>query len=341
MLDFLSLELTLKSRLSHPECYDLQGRKTTTSLRRIGLEVALMIEGQNGIGWERWKRLGRAAEDLGFAGLYRSDHFTNPDGPVMDALELWTSLTWLAENTERIEFGPLVSPVSFRHPVITAWQASSVDALAQGRLQLGLGAGWQQREHDTFGFDLLETDFRFARFEEGLEVVSRLLKGEGPASFEGKFYRLDGAEIVPRSPRPGGPPIVIGGNGPRRTLPLAARYADEWNAVFVTGKRFQELSGRLDELLDEAGRPREEVRRTLMTRVIFGRAESEVERKLGGASRGELPDAIVVGTAGEVVERLGRLQEAGARRVMVQWMETDDMDGLEAMSETVLPQLRG
>ncbi|HZF56937.1 MAG TPA: LLM class flavin-dependent oxidoreductase, partial [Rubrobacter sp.] len=99
------------------------------------LEVAIMIEGQDGINWDRWKRLGRAAEDLGYAGLYRSDHFTEPRGPLKEALELWASLTWLADNTERIEFGPLVSPVSFRHPVITAWQASAVDSLAGGRLQ--------------------------------------------------------------------------------------------------------------------------------------------------------------------------------------------------------------
>ena len=171
-------------------------------------------------------------------------------------------------------------------------------------------------------------------------MVTRLLKGEGPVDFEGRFYRLEGAEILPRSPRPGGPPIVIGGNGPRRTLPLAARYADEWNAVFVTAERFRELSGRLDELLDEIGRPREAVRRTLMTRVILGRTDAEVDSKLGGASRDDLDDAIIAGTADEVAERLAALSEAGAQRVMAQWLEVDDVSGLEAMSETVLPQLR-
>ena len=105
-------------------------------------EVAIMVEGQEGIGWDRWRRLARAVEDLGYAGLYRSDYFPNDrTGPHRDALELWVSLTWLADNTERIEFGPLVSPVSFRHPVITAWQASAVDRLAGGRLRLGVGAG--------------------------------------------------------------------------------------------------------------------------------------------------------------------------------------------------------
>jgi F420-dependent oxidoreductase-like protein len=301
-------------------------------------EVAIMIEGQEGINWDRWRRLARTVEEAGYAGLYRSDHFTNPTGPVRDALELWSSLTWLAENTERIEFGPLVSPLSFRHPVITAWQASAVDNLAGGRLQLGVGAGWQEREHEMFGFELLDTNRRFARFEEGLEVVTRLLQNEEPVSFEGAFYRLRDAVLMPRSPRPGGPPIVIGGNGPKRTLPLAARYADEWNAVLVNPERFAELNARLDEILQEAGRPPEQVRRTLMTRALSGRTAADVERKLEGQPADELRDrGVVVGTGPEVAEQLGRLDEAGVERVMLQWLEPDDTDGLEAMAESVLP----
>jgi F420-dependent oxidoreductase-like protein len=304
------------------------------------LEVAIMIEGQDGLDWARWQRLARAVEDFGYAGLYRSDHFTNPTGPVLDALELWTSLTWLAGNTARIEFGPLVSPVSFRHPVITAWIASAVDSLAGGRLRLGIGAGWQEREHETYGFGLLGTERRFARFEEALQVVILLLQSEEPVSFDGEFYRLRDAVLMPRSPRPGGPPVVIGGNGPRRTLPLAARYADEWNAVVVTPERFIELNARLDELLQEAGRPPEQVRRTLMTRVVFGRTTADIESKLAGESADELSaEGVIIGTASEVTEQLGRLDEAGVQRVMLQWLETDDLDGLEAMAQSVLPQL--
>jgi len=145
---------------------------------------------------------------------------------------------------------------------------------------------------------------------------------------------------MPRSPRPGGPPIVIGGNGPRRTLPLAARYADEWNATFVPPERFAELGARLDELLQEAGRPPQRVRRTLMTRVLFGRTGADVGRKLEGRSADELrARGAIVGTGPEVAQQLGRLDEAGVQRVMLQWLETDDIDGLEAMAQSVLPQL--
>ena len=302
-------------------------------------EVAIMIEGQDGIDWPRWQRLARTVEDSGYSALHRSDHFTNPAGPVLHALELWSSLTWLADNSDRIEFGPLVSPVSFRHPVITAWTASSVDSLAGGRLRLGIGAGWQEREHEAHGFELLETELRFARFEEALEVITLLLRNDEPVSFDGEFYGLRDAVLMPRSPRPGGPPIVIGGNGPRRTLPLAARYADEWNAVLIPPERFAELSARLDELLREAGRPPEAVRRTLMTRVLFGRTDADVGSKLGGRAADELrARGAVVGTGPEVAEQLGRLEEAGVQRVMLQWLETDDIDGLEAMAQAILPQ---
>ena len=126
----------------------------------------------------------------------------------------------------------------------------------------------------------------------------------------------------------------------QRTLPLAARYADEWNAVFLKAEAFVDLNTRLDELVPEAGRTPEEVRRTLMTRVVFGRTEVDVDRKLEGESRHHLPAAVLAGTTDEIVERLGHLCEAGVQRVMLQWLEVDDIDALEAMAHSVLPQVR-
>jgi len=128
------------------------------------IEIAITNEGQNGLNWPRWQRIAPAVEELGFSGLYRSDHFTNPKPPDLDSLELWTSLTWLASHTKRIRFCPLVSPVSFRHPVHTVRMASAVDDLSGGRLVLGVGAGWQGREHDNYGFDLLDVPGRLARY---------------------------------------------------------------------------------------------------------------------------------------------------------------------------------
>ncbi len=197
-----------------------------------------MIEGQNGLNWARWQRLVPAVEAFGFAGLYRSDHFTNANPPDRDSLELWVSLVWLATHTTRVEFGPLVTPASFRHPTMTARMACAVDDLASGRMTLGVGAGWQEREHTRYGFDLLDVRRRFTRFAEALEVITRLLQSEQPVSFGGKFFKVHEAVLLPRPQRPGGPPILVGGNGVQRTLALAARHAQEWNATFLPPARF-------------------------------------------------------------------------------------------------------
>src|SRR5688500_2482014 len=279
-----------------------------------------MIEGQDGLTWPRWQRLARAAEDLGYAGLYRSDHFTNPGGPHTDALDLWASLTWLATHSQRIEFGQLVSPAAFYHPARFAWTAAAVDDLSGGRLRLGLGAGWQEREHRSFGFDLMDVAGRFARLEEALQVVTLLLRSDEPVDFAGRFYHLEDALLRPRPARPGGPPIVIGGNGPKRTLPLAARYADEWNGVFVTAARFAELSGRLDELVAGTGRQLRDVRRTLMTGVVIGRTEQDAVAKVDGDVEAMRERGVLIGSPEQIVDGLGKLAEAGVQRVMAQWL---------------------
>ncbi|GAP63775.1 hypothetical protein ARMA_2198 [Ardenticatena maritima] len=301
-------------------------------------EIAIMIEGQNGLNWERWKRIAHAVEDLGFVGLYRSDHFTNANPPDKDSLELWVSLTWLASHTSRIEFGPLVTPVSFRHPVFTARMAKDVDDLSGGRLVLGVGAGWQEREHAMFGFDLLSVRERFARFEEGLEVITRLLRSEERVTFYGRYYHLQDAILLPRPHRPGGPPVLIGGNGPRRTLPLVARYADEWNAVFIPPARIAELNARLDELLRAEGRRPSDVRRSLMTGLIFGRDATELARKLEGRPPADELRArgLIVGMPSEVREQIAALDTVGVQRVMLQWLGLDDVDGLAALAEALL-----
>jgi F420-dependent oxidoreductase-like protein len=301
-----------------------------------------MIEGQNGLNWPRWQRIAHAVEELGFTGLYRSDHFTNAGPPDLDSLELWVSLTWLASHTRRIQFGPLVSPVSFRNPVFTARMAKEVDDLSGGRLILGVGAGWQEREHDHFGFDLLDIARRFERFQEGLAVITRLLRSDEPVDFEGGFYQLKEAILLPRPERPGGPPILIGGNGPKRTLPLVARYADEWNGVYIPAARFAELSRRLDELLRENGRQPDDVRRSLMTGLVFGRDQAELKQKLDGRDAAELRErGLAVGTASEISDQLLQLADVGVQRVMLQWLDLDDLGGLEAMAQAVLPQVQG
>jgi F420-dependent oxidoreductase-like protein len=309
------------------------------------IEVAIMIEGQNGLTWKRWQRIALLVEDLGFVGLFRSDHYTNARPPDKESLELWTSLTWLASHTTRIEFGPLVSPVSFRQPTMTARFAAAVDDLSNGRLTLGLGAGWQEREHHNFGWELLDLPARFDRFEEGLEIITRLLNSDTPETYDGRYFNLREGVLLPRPHRPGGPPILIGGNGPQRTLPLVAKYATEWNSLFVNRADFKALNQRLDQLLINYKRAPTEVRRSLMSSCIFGVNEKKLAEKVSTRTKGQgspkdlQKKDLFVGTATQLVEQLGRWAEIGVQRVMLQWLDLDDLDGLENLAHGVLPQL--
>jgi F420-dependent oxidoreductase-like protein len=303
------------------------------------LEIAIMLEGQNGLNWARWQKIVKLVEELGFVGLYRSDHFTNANAPDLDSLELWTSLTWLACNTNRIEFGPLVTPFSFRHPAFTARIASAVDDLSGGRLTLGMGAGWQEREHHLFGFDLLEPKERYDRFEEGMEVVMRLLQSNEPATFEGQYYQLRGATVLPRPQRPGGPRILVGGDGGKRMMSLVVRYADEWNCVMVLPDDLARKNKQLTELLTTAGRKPESVRRSMMTGCVFGKDDSALREKLSARKRTveELQArGTVAGSPSQVREQLKVLEEAGLQRVMLQWLDLDDLAGLEALAKAVI-----
>jgi len=309
------------------------------------IETAIMIEGQNGLNWSRWQKIANAVEDLGFNGLFRSDHYTNAEPPDKDSLELWVSLTWLASHTKRIEFGPLVSPVSFRQPTMTARIAAAVDDLSGGRLTLGLGAGWQEREHTNYSWDLLDVPQRFARFEEGLNIITQLLHSNRPVNFKGDFYQISEGCLLPRPSRPAGPPILIGGNGPKRTLPLVARFANEWNAVYIPPRKICELNMILDNLLNSEGRGPQDVRRSLMTGCIFGKSDAEVDQKVNERTKGKLTRAqlaergLVVGTANEIVDQLGTIGQAGIQRIMLQWIDLDDVDGLEAFGKSILPQI--
>lgn len=300
------------------------------------MEIAIMVEGQMGLTWERWQRMARMVEDLGFAGLFRSDHFTNPQGPDDASLELWVALTWLADNTKRIEFGALVTPLSFRNPVFTARMGYQVDDLSNGRHILGIGAGWQEREHHNFGFDLLDLDARFQRFTEGAEVITRLIREDEPVTYAGDYYTLHDAQLLPRPQRP--TPILIGGNGLKRTLPLVARYADEWNGVYLNSEQYVERNNHLDSLLTKEGRDPASVKRSMMTGLFFGKDDARFKKRLGNREITQLRErGVIVGTPSQVQEQLAELAETtGMYRVQLQWFELDDMDGLEAFAKAVL-----
>ena len=308
-----------------------------------------MIEGQMGLDWSRWRSIAHLTEELGFAGLYRSDHFLDPGAPTDDSLELIAALTHLAAASERLTFGAMVAPVSFREPVMYARQGAALASLSGGRYRHGLGAGWMEREHEAYGFDLGDVRTRLDRFAEALEITRLLLRSDEPVSFDGRFYRL--LDAPPASPRPSEPvPICIGGKGPARTLPLVARYADVWNGSVLTADAFRDTSTRLDELLATEGRAPSSLRRTIMTGIYFGRDSAALDERLrrlraqphlADVSSSELVamlnDAgMIAGTTDDVREQLAARAEAGCDEVMLQWLWLDDLDGIAELAEVTL-----
>ncbi|HET8844763.1 MAG TPA: TIGR03560 family F420-dependent LLM class oxidoreductase [Ktedonobacteraceae bacterium] len=318
------------------------------------VDISIMIEGQNGLIWPQWKQIVAEVEESGFAGLFRSDHFTNARPPDLDSLEMIVSLAYLADHTQRLHFGPMVAPVSFRDPILLARQAAAIDDLSGGRLLLGIGAGWQDREHQLFGYELGDVPTRMSRLAEALEVVSLLFKSDEPVEYHGTFYHLNGATLLPRPQRPGGPRILIGGTGIKRTLPLAARYATVWNGPFLAPDAFQERSTHLDTLLAAEGRKPEEVKRSVMLSLFFGRDNAELEQLLGRYRKqldlGDLPieqvvaklterGSMLVGTSEQILEQIAAYSKAGVEEFMLQWFDYENLDGLRAFAHSVLPQL--
>jgi F420-dependent oxidoreductase-like protein len=294
-----------------------------------------MVEGQDGLNWERWKRIARVAEDVGFVGLYRSDHFTNPSGPLKDSLECWSSLAWLASQPSRLEFGPMVSPISVRHPAMLVRMAAALADLSGGRLQFAIGAGWQEREHTSYSYHLGSVPERMARFREAVQIIAHLLLAAEPLEFEGKHYQMKDAVLLPRPTSR--VPLVIGGAGRKVTLPLAARYADEWNSGPRQPDAFREINAYLDELIQKAGRSPESVKRSMMVFMRYGRDEADLEARL---ARQHVPDFLranmLIGTAERIKDHVAALEAAGVKRVILNWRDDyDDVEGMAALGRAL------
>ncbi len=303
------------------------------------MKISIMIEGQNGLNWGYWKNIVETVETFGFHGLYRSDHFTNANPPDKDSLELWVSLTYVATATKRIKFGSLVSPISFRNPVLTARMAAAVDDLSNGRLKLGLGAGWQEREHRNYGFDLPGFPKRFESFEEGLQIITNLLISPSPFTFTGKYFSVKDAILLPRPDRAGGPEILIGGNGEKFTFPLVVKYAHEWNAIFLTPEQFIKKNRLVDEMLEKSGREPNDVQRSLMTNLSYAHNQESLKPKLKDRDpEVMIQKGIIVGTTENVIHRLKEYQATGLHEIMLQWIDLEDLDNLVHFAEHVLPE---
>ena len=317
------------------------------------VKLGIMLEGQEDLTWEKWHDFVDRTEGLGFESLWRSDHL-HPLvlEPQKEALEAWVSFVTLAARTERIRFGAMVTPMTFRHPSVLAKMAASIDVLSKGRLEMGLGAGWCVPEHTAFGIPFYDWKKRYGMLEEGLEVIKALWT-EDKATFKGEHYTLEGATSYPKPAQSPHPPFVIGGNGEKRTIPTAAKYAQEWNGINLTVQGFIAKREVLHRSCQEIGRDTGEISTSLAATGIIGRDDGEYERRLGvvagmlkarkdigEASPEELMDkGFIVGTPDRVVERILAYAEAGASRVIFQLYDYEDTELLDLIAEKVLPRV--
>jgi alkanesulfonate monooxygenase SsuD/methylene tetrahydromethanopterin reductase-like flavin-dependent oxidoreductase (luciferase family) len=318
------------------------------------MELSVQIE-TIGLTWDRWRRIVADVERLGYGGLYVCDHFAVPWPAAVVTIDAWTALTYLADHSRRLRFGPLVSPLTFRDPVILARQAMDLDDLSGGRFVLGVGAGWMAREHEMFGWALGDARTRVDRLAEGLAVITRLCRAPQPVSFAGAFYRLHDAQLLPRASRPGGPELVLGSNGGPRSLALATRYADAINTPRRSVEDLARLYRTLDDRLAARGRAPASLRRTVMATVAVWRDDAERERRLRFGLTHSNPERLdppayaaarrargdFAGTPQEVADRLRAYAAVGVQELIVDVFDLDDLELLEVIAAEVRPRLPG
>jgi F420-dependent oxidoreductase-like protein len=312
------------------------------------MRVGIMIEGQEGLTWERWLKLVHAAEDLGYESLCRSDHLTGLAGDSRrPSLDTWTSLTVLATRTLRIRFGPMVSPITFYHPALLAKMAAALDTLSLGRLDLGIGAGWNEHEHAMFGIPMPPLKERMDRLECAAAHIRALGAGR-PVTLNQPYYPLRQAESYPL-PSHGRLRLVIGGRGEKRTLRIVAEFADEWNITRVDVAGFTHKREVLAEHCAAFQRDPETIARSLMVPMAIGRSPEEVAQRIAAARANfpSLPEdsaawraaSFLAGSPDAITGALRAWEDAGMQRVLLQMLDQDDIAALELFARTVLPNL--
>ena len=320
----------------------------TLSFRRM--KLTLMIEGQNAVTWDQWVALARACEDGGIDTLFRSDHYLDLSGqhPEHGSLDAWATINGLAAITTRLRLGTMVSPATFRHPSELAKVATTADHISGGRIEVGLGAGWHEREHAAYGFPFPDTRTRMEVLEEQLQVVLGNWQAEA-FSFNGEHYQLDELNAQPKPVQRPHPPLIMGGNAGPRSARLAAAYADEYNTAFPTLSEVHERRDRINRACEKAGR--EPIPFSVMTTVIVGTDEAELRHRAArvaeraGMDGAELvrnpPEPWVVGEIDAAAEQLQTLKDAGVARVMCQHLAHEDTDFVALLGERLAPVVTG
>jgi len=309
------------------------------------MDLRIFTEPQQGASYADQLALARRAEECGFSAYFRSDHYlkmgdvSGLPGPT----DSWVTLAGLALQTSTIRLGTLVTSATFRHPGPLAISVAQVDEMSGGRVELGLGTGWFEAEHQAYGLEFPDLRTRFDRFEEQLAVVTGLWRtpvGE-TFSFSGSHYTVVDSPALPKPSSPDGPPIIVGGHGKKRTPQLAARYAAEFNVGFSPVDVTGDLFGRATEACEAVGRAPDSLMRSAALTVVCGRDDAEVRRRAEAAGRDldELRRDAVVGTPAECVETLGRYASVGTERTYLQVLDFGDLDHLDLIAAEVMPHV--
>lgn len=314
------------------------------------MRVCLMIEGQEGVTWDDWLRLARLTEKHGLEGLFRSDHYTAIIRPDADALDAWATLAGLAAVTERIRLGTLVSPATFRHPSVLARMAATVDHVSGGRVEVGMGSAWYEREHEAHGFAFPDARARFELLAEQVEIVVRSWTEEG-FDHDGPAYTLRHQHALPRPVQQPHPPLILGGTAKPRFAALAARYATEVNTLGAPNDELRDRKEALDRACEAAGRDPASLAYSVMTACFVGADRAEAVERIGrflavrgdGTDPAELlaarGDRWLVGSVEEVAERIEGLRALGITRVFLQHLNHGDDEMVALLGERLLPVL--
>ncbi len=315
------------------------------------MKLGVMVESQEGAGWNEWKNIVQWTEELGFESLWRSDHFFSFFGETrtIDSLDTMIAHTYTAMASSRIRFGPLVLSMTFRHPAILARMAAAVDQLSGGRFILGVGAGWNQTEHEAYGIELPPVKQRMDNLEESIQVIKALFENDS-ATFNGQIYNLKDAPLNPK-PAQTPMPLLIGGGGEKRTLRMVAKYATEWNVGIMSGlPAYKDKVKVLEQHCEAVKRDPKQIERSVMTSYISGASQAEVDEKVKQRVESTAPErrpadpkqppmTALWGLPDRIVEQIKEMEEAGISRIMLQYRTPPAREDLDFVACEILPKV--
>lgn len=309
------------------------------------MDLRIFIEPQQGASYEQQLAMAKGAEAGGFDGFFRSDHYLRiGDGSGLPGpTDTWVTLGAIARETSRLRLGTMLCSATFRLPGPLAVAVAQVDQMSGGRVDFGIGAGWFDDEHTAYGIPFPTLGERFERLEEQLQIITGLWRTppDSQFSFEGSHYTVVGSPALPKPFQPGGPPVILGGFGPKRTPRLAARYAAEFNMPFPPLELYREQVQRVRAACEAIDRDPDDLVQSVCLVTCCGETEEILARRAGAIGRGveDVRQNGLGGSPAEVIEKLADYAEAGAQRVYLQILDLDDLEHVHLLAEQVRPVL--